>query len=121
MARKRRTFKEAVTKDAGYAHWVFGDNVRDVNRDAAVAKLVSSALKNVWNKWDRRKKAQAFAKRMWAAYWRVKDYGCRKPGSANIIPRDVLNAMCWGVSSGHSTVMIQRYKAAAQAAERFCR
>jgi hypothetical protein len=122
MARKRKTFKEAVKTDAGYASWMFGDNVRDVDHDVVIAKRVSEALKNV-SQWTRREAARKFANRMWNAAARVREEGCHKAGMPYParLPRAVINAMCWGVSDGHAIVMIKRYEAAAKAAERFCK
>lgn len=121
MARKRKTWKQAVETKSGYAEWTFGSSPRDVNKDPG--KRVSEALKAV-NKWDRRSKAQKFAKRMWDNYYRVRDEGCanwRLGGQKSLIPNSVIVAMSWGVGDGHRRVMMERYKKAAQAAERFCR
>jgi hypothetical protein len=86
-----------------------------------VAKAVSQALRNM-SRWGRYDTAKKFAARMLLHERRIRDWGCDLPGGKRPnLPRDVINAMCWGVGDEHNRAMIAKYKAARLAAERFCR
>lgn len=116
----RKTWKDAVSSDPGYASWTFGGAPRDVNKDPSAR--VSAALKAIHGRADRRLKAKVFAKRMWAAYYRVRDVGCRPASGVDpVIPGPIIDALCFGAGAGHRRVMMERYKRAARTAERFCR
>lgn len=93
------------------------------SREAQVAAAVSAALKGV-EAWKRRSVAEKFARRMRRAEARVRENGARLAGMAvypPLLPRGVVNALCWGCGDEHNRALIARYRAAAQAAERFCR
>ena len=106
MAKKKR--KESP----GYTDWKFGGNIRDEGRVDQVAKRVSECIKNFGPRtWDRRGPARKFAVKMRAAAYRLRHDD----------KRNMIDAMCMGVGSGHRWAMVRRYEAAALAAERFCR
>lgn len=106
MAKKRK-----VTQ--GHKEWIYGDKVRDdEKRIPQIQKAVSEAIKGFGPKsYHRFDPAARFARKM-----RAKAARLRENFNLNLI-----DAMCWGVGSGHRWCMVRRYEAAAAAAERFCR
>ncbi len=121
MKRKPKTWKQSVESNPGYAEWTFGKGVRSLTRADDIAKKVSESLKGIYSKYERFEKARKFARRMRERAEYIREYGCRVPGQQNFIPRRMMAALCMGVGDGNNRVMIQRYEAAAKAAERFCR
>ncbi len=119
----RKTWKQAVQSDKGYAEWTFGKTVRSLDTKR-YETLVSNALKGIYSKYERFEKARAFAKRMRERASLVRREGCHLAGLPQYptrLGREIVAAMSWGVGDGHNRVMIMRYEAAAKAAERFCR
>lgn len=108
-----------------------------MDRNEQVRKAVSAALKGLpthpYKTYDQRAKkhivkpsraerARRFARRMREAERRVREEGTRLPGGARPrLPRGVVNVLCFGVGDEHNRKMIERYRQAAMAAERFCR
>jgi len=117
----RKTWKQAVQSDKGYAEWTFGKTVRSLDTKR-YETLVSNALKNV-DRWKRFDVARAFARRMRERASLVRREGCHRAGMPypSRLGREIVAAMSWGVGDGNNRVMIMRYEACAKAAERFCR
>ena len=90
-----------------------------------ISKRVSQTIKNKYPSTcgvRRREYARIIATKMWANVNRVKEWGTRLPnGETSKIPRELLNAMCFGCGDGHNRRMIKKYTEAAMAAERFLR
>lgn len=106
MARRKRPMTERERD------WIFGGKPRSKDRVAEIQERVSEAIKSYGPRtYHRYDPALRFARRMRAKAARLRGDGFR----------DLVDAMCWGVGSGHRREMIKRYEAAAIAAERFCR
>ncbi len=104
MSKKRK-------ESPGFTDWKFGGKIRSEARVDQVAKRVSEVIKGYGPRtYHRYDPAMKFARKMRAAAARLR--GDRR--------RDVIDAICMGVGSGHRWAMIRRYEAAAKAAERFC-
>lgn len=91
-----------------------------------ISKRVSQAIKSKYpskyDKYRRQDYARIIAAKMWANVNRVKEFGTRLPnGESSKIPRELLNAMCFGCGDGHNRKMIKKYTEGAKAAERFLR
>jgi len=91
-----------------------------------ISKRVSQTIKNkypsTYDKYRRQEYARIIARKMWANVNRVKEWGTRLPnGETSKIPRELLNAMCFGCGDGQNRRMIKKYTEAAKAAERFLR
>ena len=90
-----------------------------------VAKRVSSAIKNQhpYSKFLREGVARKFAAKMRKNAERVREFGTHMAGMRvyPTIPRDIVNAMCFGCGDEHNRAMIKKYTDAAVAAERFLR
>jgi hypothetical protein len=88
------------------------------------AKRISDVIKNKHphSRYLRTEYARKIAVKMWNNVERVKEEGTRLPsGNRPLIPRAILNAMCFGAGDGHNVTMIKKYTEAAKAAERFLR
>jgi hypothetical protein len=118
----RKTWKQAVQSDKGYAEWTFGKGVRSLDTKR-YETMVSNALKGIYSRYERYTKALAFAKRMRERAMLVRREGCHRAGQPypSRLGREIVAAMSWGVGDGNNRVMIMRYEACAKAAERFCR
>lgn len=105
--------KKKHVDSPGWLDWKFSGRLRDdAKRLPQIEKAVSEAIKGLGPKsYHRYDPALRFARRMRAAAARLRGDG----------QRDLIDALCMGVGSGHRWTMVRRYEAAAKAAERFCR
>lgn len=93
-----------------------------LSRVEQVELAVSEAVK-AKPSYARSSYAAKFARRMRVAEARVRESGSRLAGLPYPppLPRAVVNALCHGAGDERNRAMIERYRAAAKAAQRFVR